>query len=129
LDQLRRWELFGGHWRICDRFRTHRAVALLTCDGGEEVDRLESDDPAKAAQPVGSLGDPGTPDGPARLWTPGGREQPINDLVEDLVLVADMPVQRHRRHPQLRRETAKSSTVRCKMGTCTQPLLSLPKEA
>ena len=49
MDQLRRWEIFGGHWRIRDRTKTHLALALLTCDGGEEVDRLETDDPALIA--------------------------------------------------------------------------------
>jgi hypothetical protein len=45
LSVLRRWEDSGGTWRVVSR--SHRSVdlALLTCDGGEEMDRLTSTDP------------------------------------------------------------------------------------
>jgi hypothetical protein len=46
LDRLVRWETFGGHWRIGARTATHVEIRLLTCDGGEEADRFETDDPA-----------------------------------------------------------------------------------
>ncbi len=44
LDRLVRWETFGGHWRISSRTATWVEVRLLTCDGGEEADRFETDD-------------------------------------------------------------------------------------
>lgn len=53
VDRLRRWELFGAHWRVASRTATHLEIALLTCDGGEEADRMSSDDPALIAY-VGS---------------------------------------------------------------------------
>jgi hypothetical protein len=44
LDRLRRWEDSGGAWRI--RLDTGDAVdiSLLTCDAGEEMDRIRSTD-------------------------------------------------------------------------------------
>lgn len=42
--RLRRWEDFGGSWQVVARTRTHVAISLRRCDGGEEVDRLTSDD-------------------------------------------------------------------------------------
>jgi hypothetical protein len=44
LDRLLRWENFGGHWRVSSRTATHLDLRLLTCDGGEEVDRLVTDE-------------------------------------------------------------------------------------
>lgn len=45
LNQLLRWELSGATWQL-ERVREGTAVvALCRCDGGEEVDRLISDDP------------------------------------------------------------------------------------
>jgi hypothetical protein len=45
VDMLQRWEDAGAIWRVVSR-DTHRVeVALLTCTGGEEVDRLHSSDP------------------------------------------------------------------------------------
>jgi hypothetical protein len=44
LDDLRRWEDFGGAWAVVARRGDVRIVALLRCDGGEEVSRITSDD-------------------------------------------------------------------------------------
>ncbi|CAM4067523.1 MULTISPECIES: hypothetical protein [Tsukamurella] len=46
LEELRRWEDSGGTWRVLRRGDDAVTVALLRCDGGEIVDRLESADPA-----------------------------------------------------------------------------------
>jgi hypothetical protein len=46
LDRLRRWEESGAPWKVVARTADGVVVALLTCDLGEEVDRLESADPA-----------------------------------------------------------------------------------
>ncbi len=46
VERLRRWEGAGGTWRILGRTPTDVVVALLTCDAGEEADRLHSTDPA-----------------------------------------------------------------------------------
>jgi hypothetical protein len=48
-DTLRRWELAGGHWRVLSRNPSGVTLSLLRCDGGEEVHRLTSPDPALAA--------------------------------------------------------------------------------
>ena len=45
LDDLRRWEDFGGTWELVARRGDVRIVSLLRCDGGEEVGRLSSDEP------------------------------------------------------------------------------------
>ena len=42
---LERWQLSGGTWRVVARRSDRVTVALLRCDGGEEVDRLGSGDP------------------------------------------------------------------------------------
>ncbi|MBS4103025.1 hypothetical protein [Tsukamurella paurometabola] len=49
LDQLRRWEDSGGTWTVLSRTDERAVVALLRCDGGEIVDRLESGDAALLA--------------------------------------------------------------------------------
>ena len=49
VDLLRRWEQSGARWRILARTPTEVMVALLSCDSGEEVDRLHSTDPALLA--------------------------------------------------------------------------------
>ena len=41
---LRRWEDLGAVWRVVGRGREGVTVALCRCDGGEEVERLTSDD-------------------------------------------------------------------------------------
>ena len=45
LDELRRWEDFGGTWEVVSRAGDARTVSLLRCDGGEEAGRMTSDDP------------------------------------------------------------------------------------
>jgi hypothetical protein len=44
LEDLRRWEDFGGVWEVVARQGDVRVLSLLRCDGGEEVSRLTSDD-------------------------------------------------------------------------------------
>jgi siroheme synthase len=46
LDRLRRWEESGATWRVLVRTPESVEIALLTCDAGEEVDRLRTGDPA-----------------------------------------------------------------------------------
>jgi len=46
---LRRWEDQGGTWRVVGGTRASVAVALCRCDGGEEVERITSDDPGLRA--------------------------------------------------------------------------------
>ncbi|BBX06787.1 hypothetical protein MAIC_15900 [Mycolicibacterium aichiense] len=43
---LLRWEDAGAHWAVIDRHAESVTVGLYRCDGGEEVDRFTSDDPA-----------------------------------------------------------------------------------
>lgn len=43
---LRRWETFGATWRVLDQDESSATVAMCRCDGGGEVDRLVSSDPA-----------------------------------------------------------------------------------
>lgn len=49
LEKLRRWEDAGGTWRLDARREDTLTIALCRCDGGEEVDRLVSAEPALAA--------------------------------------------------------------------------------
>ncbi|WP_029106664.1 hypothetical protein [Mycobacterium sp. URHD0025] len=42
---LQRWEDSGAHWRVLTRTTHSLTIALLRCDGGEEVDRFTSGDP------------------------------------------------------------------------------------
>jgi hypothetical protein len=44
LEELRRWEDFGGAWELVAARGDVRVLSLLRCDGGEEVSRLTSDD-------------------------------------------------------------------------------------
>ena len=46
VGRLQRWEAFGAHWQVVDDDGTRVTVALCRCDGGEEVDRLTSAEPA-----------------------------------------------------------------------------------
>jgi hypothetical protein len=46
LARLRRWEESGATWRVLVRTPDSVEIAMLTCDAGEEVDRLRSTDPA-----------------------------------------------------------------------------------
>jgi hypothetical protein len=43
--ELQRWEEAGAVWSVVSRRDGRVTVALLRCDGGEEVDRFSSDDP------------------------------------------------------------------------------------
>jgi len=43
--ELQRWEDAGAVWSVVARKHDRVTVALLRCDGGEEVDRFTSDDP------------------------------------------------------------------------------------
>ncbi|OOC54982.1 MULTISPECIES: hypothetical protein [Nocardiopsis] len=49
VQTLVRWEDHGAVWRVVERAPSRVTVALCRCDGGEEVDRLVSDDPALLA--------------------------------------------------------------------------------
>lgn len=42
VEELRRWQDAGAVWRVVSRSSGSVAVALLRCDGGEEVGRLVS---------------------------------------------------------------------------------------
>ena len=44
VEAVRRWELSGGHWRVLADDGTRLTVSLMTCDGGEEMSRVESED-------------------------------------------------------------------------------------
>jgi hypothetical protein len=55
VEKLRRWELYGGHWRVDSRASNQIKISLLTCSGGEEADRLLSADPELIAY-VGNRG-------------------------------------------------------------------------
>ena len=46
---LTRWERSGAVWRVLARSRAGVTVGLLSCDGGEEMGRLTSSDPALLA--------------------------------------------------------------------------------
>jgi hypothetical protein len=43
--ELQRWQDSGAVWEVVSRKGALITVALLRCDGGEEVDRFTSDDP------------------------------------------------------------------------------------
>jgi hypothetical protein len=43
--ELQRWQVAGAVWEVVSRKGRSVTVALLRCDGGEEVDRFTSDDP------------------------------------------------------------------------------------
>ena len=45
-DRLQRWEDAGGTWRVVSRDDGEATIALLTCDGATEMDRIVSRDPA-----------------------------------------------------------------------------------
>ncbi|MCF6387054.1 hypothetical protein L2K20_08715 [Mycobacterium sp. MBM] len=49
VEELRRWEDSGAHWQVLTRTADRLTIALLRCDGGEEVERLDSGDPALLA--------------------------------------------------------------------------------
>jgi hypothetical protein len=45
IDDLERWLLSGGHWRVVEISREHVVVDLCSCTG-EAMDRVHSWDPA-----------------------------------------------------------------------------------
>jgi hypothetical protein len=47
--ELQRWEDSGAVWSVVSRTADRLTIALLRCDGGEEVDRFTSADPALRA--------------------------------------------------------------------------------
>lgn len=49
VDVLRRWEEFGAVWEVAHRDGDTVTVSLRRCDGGEEMSRIVSDDPALLA--------------------------------------------------------------------------------
>ena len=49
VDRLRRWEDSGATWEVLARGAGGVVIALLSCDAGEEMDRLSSADPAVLA--------------------------------------------------------------------------------
>lgn len=49
VDVISRWEQFGGSWRVIGRTGQQVTISLCRCDGGEELQRLTSDDPALIA--------------------------------------------------------------------------------
>ena len=53
---LQRWEDSGAVWRVVHRAPDEVAVALLRCDGGEEVGRLRGGGPAWLAHLAGREG-------------------------------------------------------------------------
>ena len=46
LDALRRWEDAGGQWHLVAHNESSVRIALCRCDGGEEVQRITSREPA-----------------------------------------------------------------------------------
>ena len=66
VTRLRRWEESGATWRVVARPGSELVIALLTCDAGEEVDRMHSADPSLLAYVGGrdrSDADPATDGG------------------------------------------------------------------
>lgn len=47
--ELQRWQDSGAHWQVVSRTGDAVTIALLRCDGGEEVDRFTSADPGLLA--------------------------------------------------------------------------------
>jgi hypothetical protein len=44
--RLTRWEGAGGIWEVLSRNASGTTISLCRCDGGEEVDRFTTTDPA-----------------------------------------------------------------------------------
>jgi hypothetical protein len=57
LETLQRWEDFGAVWEVVHRTADLVTLSLRRCDGGEEVGRLVSDDPAVLAHVDRRAGD------------------------------------------------------------------------
>jgi hypothetical protein len=49
VEVLRRWEAAGATWRVLGQQRGRLTIGLFSCDGGEEMSRLTSDDSALVA--------------------------------------------------------------------------------
>lgn len=49
IAELQRWQHSGAIWEVVARRADSVTVALLRCDGGEEVERFTSDDPGLLA--------------------------------------------------------------------------------
>jgi hypothetical protein len=45
VGRLKRWQDSGAVWRVMSLATDTVTISLCRCDGGEEVDRLTSDDP------------------------------------------------------------------------------------
>jgi len=45
LAEIQRWQDSGAVWEVVSRRGDTVTIALLRCDGGEEMDRFTSDDP------------------------------------------------------------------------------------
>lgn len=45
IDKLNRWTSSGAHWRVLHRAADAVTISLITCTGGEEAERLTSNDP------------------------------------------------------------------------------------
>lgn len=58
VERLTRWRAAGGGWRVLARTPTSLVVALVTCDGAEEMDRVVSSDPALRAYVDAEPGEP-----------------------------------------------------------------------
>lgn len=43
--ELQRWQDSGAVWEVISRHHDTVTIALLRCDGGEEMDRFTSNDP------------------------------------------------------------------------------------
>ena len=56
LDALRRWEDAGGQWHLVAQNESLVRIALCRCDGGEEVQRITSRDPALMRYVVSAAG-------------------------------------------------------------------------
>jgi hypothetical protein len=52
LEALQRWESAGGSWYVVGSTADAATLSLCRCDGGEEVERLVSQDPALLAYVV-----------------------------------------------------------------------------
>ena len=44
IAELKRWQDSGAAWEVMSRRGDTVTIALLRCDGGEEMDRFTSDD-------------------------------------------------------------------------------------
>lgn len=57
VERLHRWEQFGATWQPVALTPTEATVSLCRCDGGEEVERFTSSDPALLALVRAVVGD------------------------------------------------------------------------